>query len=288
MSTPTEGTPVPPPAANPELSDQQTAQAADQAAVSADDELRQLVTEIIKASTLGFDPAQIRKGIITAVADTTTPPTVTLNMSGDTTVAVAGVRFMDNYSPRVNDTVLVGKQGTEVWVLGHIASFPVSGGVTSTGWTQASLAAGSHNGNSNGTVYYRKVLDNGAWKMQWQGGWNVSGTTVISALAAAYRPAIKRSVPAARDADGQNVVKIDFNTDGSVNIVGGTTGGGSHSHTNSSTGSAGNSHSHSHGGSANPTSFSETHTHSTSSTGSAGSSTPSPTWVSFNGIEYFL
>lgn len=313
MSTPSSS-PVPeqPPASNPELSDQQISQATEVATVSGDEELRQLVAEIIKASSLGFDPAQIRKGTVTAISATTTPPTLTLNMSGDTTVAVSGVRWLDSYAPVVNDTVLVGKQGTEIFVLGKIASVGAIGSGGGSGWTQATLGSGfSHNGNSQGNVEYRKVWDNGSWKMQWRGAaGRTSGTGVItSALATEFRPAVTRKLLAARGFGGGSVaIQLVFNTSGTVDTQGGaftiasgthTHSGPSHSHTNSSTNStSGPGHSHSHGGTASPTSFSETHSHSMNSTGSGGTGSTGSgggdvdvtdtDWISFHGIEYFL
>lgn len=286
--------PVPeqPPAVPASVAPQQVEQMEQQQVAANADELQLLAQELNKPQ-LQFDPTNIRKGIITSFESGGSPPTVTLNISGDTTTSIAGVRFIDSYTPVVGDTVLILKQGADIMVLGHIAE-------AGSTWTQATLASGfSHNGNSNGNLEYRRVFDRGSWKMQWRGSVSrTSNTTVISALGTDFRPASRRTVMAPRDADGQNDVKVDFNTDGSVSLVGTTTGGGSHthsgpSHTHGSTGGAGDSHVHSHGGAVTSTSFVETHTHTTGSggtgsTGSGGGSTPAPSWISFNGIEYFL
>lgn len=241
-------------------------------------ELRALVTQIRKATSLGFDPSQWRKAIVTAVSATTSPPTVTLNMDGDTTVAVSSVRFMDNATPFVGDTVLVSKQKSDILVVGKVASHSISGTQTDQGWIQATLAAGSHNGNSNGNVYYRRVLDHGAWKMQWQGGWNVSGGTLINAgvLASEYRPRTRRSCLVARHIQtGATAAQLDFNSDGAVGLVGATTApsGSSSSVDPQDTTTVVSSHSHGVTGS---------HSHSIFLTVST------PDWISLNGVEYFL
>src|SRR5688500_15432529 len=64
-----------------------------------------------------------------------------------------------------------------------------------------------------------------------QGGVNRSSGTLIGNLEAKYRPvsAQRRTVLAARDANGSNVVKIDIEDSGNINLVGGTTGSHSHS-----------------------------------------------------------
>lgn len=262
---------------------------------SVEGELRALVTQIRKATSLGFDPSQWRKAIITAVDASTTPPTVTLNMDGDTTVSVSSVRFMDNATPFVGDTVLVSKQKSDILVVGKVASHATSGTQTSQGWIQATLAAGSHNGNSNGNVYYRRVLDHGAWKMQWQGGWTVSGGTLMNAgvLPAEYRPRTRRSCLVARHIQtGAVAAQLDFNSDGAIGLVGATTTPDASSSSvdpgdstssvdpiDSTTTDSGHSHgvvgSHSH-------SVTGSHSHSIFLTVST------PNWISLNGVEYFL
>lgn len=255
-------------------------------------ELRDLVAELLKPA-LSFEPATIRKATVTAVSPSSTPPTISIRMSGDTTTTISGVRIEETYSPRVGHTVLVFKQGNEIFAFGHIADLA---GASAGGWTTPSLAGGwSHNGNSNGNVQYRRVMDNGSWKMQWRGGGNYGGSTVLaSALAAEFRPASRRTCVASRDANGSNVVKVDFETSGAVNIVGGTTSPSGGSGGGGGTGFDGSfsvgSHFHSipTGSSGNAGGFSiGSHNHSTSSH-SHSISVDSPNWVSFNGIEYFL
>jgi hypothetical protein len=277
----------------------------EQAAMDAAQEkqIRELAAQITQMSKLGFDPLTIRKGIIASVNDATTPPTVSINISGDTSTLVAQVRTLNNYTPLVNQTVLVAKQGTEIFLLGSIASINPSGVAlgqeASNGWQKATLTNGSHNGNGNGDVFYRRVMDHGSWKMQWRGGWSPAGATVMidtaDALDPDYRPASSRSLLVARNQTASNVAKLDFLSTGLVNLVGGTT---------APTGSASiDSSDHSHGGgtggalsgynSQAGTDLGHSHSISTSSHNHGGTANLSitvaaPTWISLNGIEYFL
>lgn len=269
-------------------------------------QIRELAQQIIKATSLGFEPASFSKAIVTSVSYNTTPPVVSLNMSGDTTTTISGAYLLNNYSPVVGQTVLVGKQGPNFFILGHIADVNGSAvGGTGSGWIKATLSNGSHGGNSNGDIYYRRILDHGSWKVQWRGGWNVSGTMMIdtnNALAAGYRPTSKRSLVAARQIQtGATAIQFDFHSDGRVELVGGTTTGasavvsgdvywtgisdftsvtGSHQHLESSgffTGFAG-SHDHGFGAGHDHAFYGGSHTHTVST----------PTWASLNGLEYFL
>lgn len=269
-------------------------------------EISELAKQIVKASSLGFEPATLTKAIVTSVSYNTTPPTVSLNMSGDTTTTISGVQMLNDYSPVVGQTVLIGKQGPNFFILGHIADvngFVVGG--TGSGWIKADLSNGSHGGNGNGDVYYRRILDNGSWKMQWRGGWNVGNNMPIDtnkALVAGYRPTSKRSILTARQIQtGAVAVQLDFHTDGRVEMVGHnqtansasvsgdvfwtgissfTSVTGSHQHLEHDSFFTGFAGSHDHG-------FSAGHDHGFSG-GSHTHSVSTPTWVSFNNVEYFL
>lgn len=127
--------------------------------------------------------------------------------------------------------------------------------------------------------------------MQWRGGWNVSGTTMVRGLDQDFCPSSTRTVDDPRDSSGgSNNVKIDFNADGTAVLVGGTT-------TANSTGGQATSGS-SPGGttsSANvsisvsgTTSGASTGTNHTHGNGTHSRRVDSPTWVSLNGGEYFL
>lgn len=217
-------TPVPQePPIVPEETAAQDAAAAQQAAEAAQmDAIRELAREIAKQAVLDFDPATIRKGQVTAIADTSAPPTLSVQISGDTTTTIDGIRYIDSYAPVVGDTALIIKQGTDLVALGQIAA-----AFSATAWTTVALGAGfGHNGNGNGNVRYRKVWDNGSPKMQWRGAaGRSSGTIAVSTpLASGYRPVDLVSVEVARSAvGGANGVKLDFKPDGTVEMVGGQT-----------------------------------------------------------------
>jgi hypothetical protein len=274
-----------------------------------DKQLRDLAAQMAQMSKLGFDPMTMRKAIIGSVSDTTSPPTVSLNISGDTDTLVTQVRTMNNFTPLVGQTVLLAKQGTEIFLLGAIAAtnpYSVGGaGTTDNGWQQATITNGSHGGNSNGNIYFRRVLDHGSWKMQWRGGWAPGGSTILigaaNALDTDFRPSSKRSVLAAREVQtGATALQFDFNTDGTVTLVGATTapaGGSSAPGGTTDTvdpidnttvalsgylSQGGSDLGHSHGvvGGHWHDIFVNSHSHSITVT--------APTWVSLNGVEYFL
>ncbi|MEV5813453.1 hypothetical protein [Streptomyces mutabilis] len=175
---------------------------------------------------------------------------------------------------------------------------------------------------------YRRVWDNGSPKMQWRGvAARSSGERVVSIpLADGFRPQDRVPVTVARSAvGGANSLKVDFNADGTVDMVGGTTSPaasvtghttpadsththGSHNHGISITNN-GHTHGitlalnppydHYHGG--NTTGTAVTTVGSTAGETNASSvhnhgghnhsfhvSIDDPPWVSFEGIEYFV
>lgn len=107
--------------------------------------------------------------------------------------------------------------------------------VITTSWTQPTLATGyTHDGNTNGNVQYRLVTVEGAPWVEWRGGLGItyssnalqnSGNFLSAALGASYRPPSLRSVTVACSASSSSSlsVKVDFKTDGTVQIVGPTT-----------------------------------------------------------------
>lgn len=88
-----------------------------------DDDLRQLAAELQK-NPLSFDPAVIRKGVVTAVDLASSPPVVTVLLSGDTTTPIAGVKVFRAYTPVVGDTTLLLRQGKDLLALGTVAASP--------------------------------------------------------------------------------------------------------------------------------------------------------------------
>jgi hypothetical protein len=255
-----------------------------------------LVDQLAKPE-IPFDPATIRKGVITASNPTATPPSVDLTISGDDSATISAVRYIDSYSPVVGDTVLIIKQGTDIVVLGQIND---SGSGSENGWQNPTLGSGfSNNGNSNGNPAYRLIVDNGDLKIQWKGSVAKTGTaTALCTMPTGYRPASTRNVLTARDpGGGANDVQLQFNTDGTVVVVGGTTvpamaGGGTTSSAGGHSHTVFDDHTHSHQGYVPVTSFVDSgtdtqgsHTH----TGGTPTATVTfPTWISLNGVEYFL
>ena len=130
------------------------------------------------AQALTNDPGQpvtMTKGVVTLVSIGGQPPTCEIQLSGDTTTKIAGVRFIDSYSPTVGDVVQVIKQGPMLLILGQIA-----GGADhpANGWPQPMLLSGWVQ-HSADPVYYPLGLDNGSKKVQLRGRMNrVSGTSV--------------------------------------------------------------------------------------------------------------
>jgi hypothetical protein len=267
----------------------------------------------LAAPPLPFDPATIRKGTITAYNPTADPPSVDLTISGDDTTTISAVRYLDSYSPVVGDTVLIVKQGTDIVVLGqiHDGSLGANGG-----WQTPTPSSGfTNNGNGGGNPAYRLVVDHGDLKIQWKGSVAHTGTnTAIFAAAqvpAPYRPTSTRNLLTARDiTGGSTAVGLQFNTDGSVVLVGPTTfgnvnGGNTGTASGGSTGAtsinatdlsdyqicgylsqAGSDLCHAHNTTVvgNHTHTMGSHTHTFTPTGAVAD----PTWISFNGIEYFV
>lgn len=253
-----------------------------------------------------FEPAAFRKGTITAIAASATPPTITVDIGG---VAIPSIRFLDHYAPQVGHTVLLGKQGAEFLAIGHIADG--TGGVgSSAGWNAASIGSGfTSGGNSLAAPQYRRVRRDGEWAVEWRGGVGRTTGATLMTVGADFRPSSRRACAAAGSSGS---AWWEFETSGAVELH---FASGSHSHSLSITdnshthtfsdsashGHAGPSHAHSHGGAVASTSFGESVpsasvsvSGSTSGTavtisGSTASAGPSdPSWASFDGVWYYL
>lgn len=262
-----------------------------------DEEIRQLARvlgSVEKSAILA------RKAGVTAVSlgNASTPPTITVDLDG---VLVPDVRIAASYTPNVGDTVLMLRQGNQYFAAFKIADRGTAvANSTDGGFVQATLNSGhGHNANSGGNVMYRRVLDNGAWKMQWQGALTLGGSdTLLSGIPAEFRPRSRRTLVCARDATDATSVKVDFNTDGSVNVVSPTTTPGPTNSAGSYSGSV-STNAHDHGGYTEYTTVGGvSHRHSIQITNHGHSfSVPShthsisitrPTYIVFNGCEYFL
>lgn len=207
LPDPAEPTP-PVPEPTPEEAAAQQA-AADKAAADAalNDQIRALAAEISKQSLIDFDPATIRKAEVITDAATANPPTVSVQISGDTTVTIDGVRYLDSYSPVVGDTVLVIKQGTDLVVLGQINDTPAA--PADNGW------------QTTGGVQYRKVLDNGDLKVVFRGSFTVSGTSLFT-MNPGYIPSVTRTFIIGRNGEAVSILVQVAVTTGAVTLVGGT------------------------------------------------------------------
>lgn len=106
-------------------------------------EMRDLAAELQKDG-LTFDPATMRKATVTAVDFVSTPPTISVQLSGDTTVTVPGVRILNGYVPAVSDSVLLVKQGRDVLAWGRVA--------TTTPGPDLSIRAGEITSGKTGVV----------------------------------------------------------------------------------------------------------------------------------------
>lgn len=167
--------------------------------------IRDLATQIAALQ----DPVNrttFKKAQVVASADTANPPSVSLQVSGDTTTTIAGVRYIDSYSPVVGDTVLIGSQGSDVWVLGQMNDVPST--PADQGW------------QTSGGVSYRKVLDNGDLKVQFKGSFTNSGTALFT-LASGYFPSVTRTMQAGRNGNSTSCL-VQCTTAGVLTIVGGT------------------------------------------------------------------
>lgn len=212
MTTPAT-TPPEPPVVPPESAVQQANQDTQGVATGQNADIRDLAMEIQKPE-FPFDPATFRKGVIASISSTATPPTVSVTLSGDTT-EISGVRFIDSYGPTVGQTVLIGKQGADIWIIGHIAE-------SASSFTSPALSSGFTDADD---FACRRVDDHGVPKMQWKGRVNrSSGTTIIAAgiLPVELRPSVERKVLAARGYGGGDLgIQIIFATNGQVSIDGG-------------------------------------------------------------------
>lgn len=271
---------------------------------ASDDQIRLLAEQINNAGSLGFTPGTFTKAVVQGIDEgsSTVAPSISVYLSGDSTTLVSGVRFLSTYSPTVGDTVLLIKLGSELVALAQYARRDSGAAASNTegGWIQASLSSGNgHGGNGNGNLMYRRVQDNGCWKMQWKGGISFGGSTSILAapLDAIYCPAQKQSTHSARSVITQGGVSVglDFLTNGNITIVAAqwttstTSSNTSHAAPGGLTGTI-SSHSHPTPG----TSANGGHNHSVQvddhwhNLNGHYHTANVPDWISFTGVEYFL
>lgn len=265
--------------------------------------------------------ASVIKGTVTVVELTGSPPTITIQVSGDTSVDIPGVRFIDSYSPVIGDTVLLVKQGSEIFALGQMNSTTTA--PSENGWVTPSLGSGV-TAHSIDPVRYRVVVRDGDRVVQLRGGVALSGTqTALWTMPADVRPVVNLlPLLCARNPDGgSNVAQLQVNANGTMVLAGATVSpsGGQPSNATTGTSSIGvtvnstvfntSTHSghrhwlsdwlggppkdftpdpengaHSHTVGAHGHGMAHTHEHPHTHTNTVAH----PTWLSFNGIEYVL
>jgi hypothetical protein len=156
---------------------------------------------------------------------------------GAGTVTADGIvwRCMETYTmPLIGDVTVVSQSSNGNCIaLGRLSA-------GDPGWTQPSLGTGythgntTTNGNLNGPIRYRRVIRQGGWWMEWDGGANratgaQTANILSSALATANRPTAKASFVIARNATAitgiaasisvVHSLKVDFNQDGTVQLI---------------------------------------------------------------------
>lgn len=262
-------------------------------------QIRDLAAQLVSMATPSQPALNLSQGIVVDTNLGGTPPTVSITLSGSAT-QIDSVRFMSGYTPTVGDTVQVLKQDSNVLIMGHTTDIGTPTATTG-GWIEPALSSGFTTvGNSNGRLKCRIVTDNGVFKIQWKGSVAHTGTNIVVVSAANMvatglsLPSDKVSMTTARSADGGMVqVGVDFGTDGSVTLVGANSTSIGATNTTSPVTNLVDTQStvsHSHGGAVTTATI----THDDGSHGHVvdphSHSLPSsaPTWVSFNGIEYFL
>lgn len=82
---------------------------------------------------------RLRQGKVTAIASSLA--SVTVQIAGDTSVSVSGVKYLNSYSPAVGDAVWIVTDGVDLFVLGALNAVP-SGG-TNANTAPYALAVGS-------------------------------------------------------------------------------------------------------------------------------------------------
>jgi len=255
------------------------------------------------AQTLAYDPGQpvtMTKAVVQAYSIGGQPPTLSIYLSGDTSTLIQGVRFLDSYSPAIGDVVQVIKQGPMLMVLGQIA-----GGAShaSNGWVTPTLSSGFA-AHAFDPPYYRLILDNGSKKVQLRGRVNITGTpTLLWTMPTDLRPAFNMGpvlVPRGF-AGGSVAAQLDIQSNGTINLIGGTvgvtgvssSGGGTTSNANGNYGTDldGNpltSLMHTQNQPAGDHRHHFTHTHTTPNHTHTMTSVTAPDFVSLNGVEYFI
>jgi hypothetical protein len=201
-----------------------TTNAQEQAAAAAQmqSQARSLAMAIGDVSGPSGPDIDVLKGVVTAQVNPGTPPTVSVQLGGDSSTSVASVRYIDSYSPVVGDTVLILKRNNDLTVIGQMNDAST---VAENGWTAPTLGSGFTTVALD-PIMYRMVVDHGTNQVQFRGQVTVSGSpTALFTLPVGMRPVGNRPLVIARDtAGGSNTAVMTVNSDGTVVLSGGTTG----------------------------------------------------------------
>jgi len=161
--------------------------------------LRALAGQLNKKPPAG---STVLKGVVTAVNYDTVPMDISVALQGDS-VVVDNVAFVDNFTPYVDDTVILVKQGASVLATGRVAD-----GIQAHGWQNATLSG----------IEYRIKIVEGSLKVEFRGLATPSSSSLFTLPNSTvnYRPSQQRVVPCviASNSDGRFV----FNTNGTVTL----------------------------------------------------------------------
>lgn len=263
-----------------------------------DENLRRLSMAIDNVGDAGTT-CHMTKGIVTAISVAVTPPTCSIQLSGDTTTTIAGVRFVDSYWPVVGDVVQIIKQSSTLLIIGQVSVWGAT--PADQGWVSPTPAT-NWALDAIDPLRYRVIQDHGTRKVQLRGALTrSSGTpTTLWTMPTEARPVVNlKPVLISRGWGGGAVsAQMQINSSGTMVLDGYTAGvasvdantGNSSPGTNNST-----DHRHFHGGAFNPdvndfTDYNGVHSHTVNSHSHTVTSTAvsHPDWLGFNGIEYFL
>lgn len=278
------------------------------------------------ATTLAATPqisAMCVKGVVTSVVNPGVPPTISVQIGGDTTTTIDNVRFIDSYSPVVGDTCLLIKQESGVFALGQMNDFST---VAECGWTAPTLGSGFVT-NTNDPVLWRMVVEHGTNMIQLRGRVEITGSpTALWTMPVGCRPLFNIApLLAARDPisnnTGSNAIQIAVMASGAITLVGGNVGiaaagtadlrtgvdpgtANTNSVTPGNTGNTDVNHTHFSSNDGNYVSGTQTtqintgftnHNHTSAAHNHIGGqhqhalfNVTYPDYVSFNGVSYFL
>ena len=257
---------------------------AQQSTPGASEQVRDLATALAAPSGASVT---VTKGVVTAFNLAANPPNVTVQLGGDTSTTISGVRFIDSYSPTVEDTCLIIKQGSDIFALGQINDQDEGG--TTSGWVTPTLGSSfSHDAVLMGDLKYRVIVDNGDRKLQFKGSVDVinSSSNILFTLPAGAIPSANRNVVIARNNDGgSNVAVLEINLSGAVTLYGGTTVPASTAQSPGTNTTGDHFHDDNDGGPFTSTNGAHFHTVNSHSHNNVVSY---PTWLSLNGVEVFL